>query len=1143
MATFNMSLYQRPGLRISARQVGMALAKGPQESCIAFPNMTDQDDSGDFIEPMSTPKRKRTSVSSVDQITTHNKRTKTTTSDTPLASPGILLQDSGRESNAIVQATDADGANTTKATIESTLPPEKTATSADSGEKDNEASLVTTASIAKLDTLSQGDACADQTDSELSEVDEADMARLSLDVDLSLTDPIESMRLEFDQNVYRSVIAEVEFELTRASTNGQAPEKPMPTVLQRSGRARKAPIRFGGITNSLPTNEDLDQAQEVVPDTPKKTSTGSHQTKSLPAAKPNSKAQKPSRPSTGRTAITPKISGSLITLKAAAKSIVKISTVDRPALSNLVTRNFTEQSTPKTTRGTKISPLTPASPQVVDNGPESIPEVDAELLSLSRALTYREPLPLKPEPQGKPLVWADSRQGLCETVSYFKKPQGGCHYNDGHVYAFLFDGVGHCREYMDSNVIIARAGGSMESDSSGGMLQSKDQSMNEPQVVAVLNDIKLQNPLIVICGDRNTGAPSKMPHKYCVLGWFKPVMVWAEKTKGKGKKSWVTIKYRLEKLDSTQPVWYGPKVCKALEVEKAGTLASQTCAHCAKHWPQVYLVSWICLTPSCEAFWKLVTGAYAPSGALDYNPAFLLARTLWDDEAEPFSVRPALPDVGNAIGDNLSYVNTRGVCCPECGRCNHRYKFSGWVCDNPECHWDGLPANHQPILPVSLHQPWDNIGDGPSLARNRHEASVGVTVSYTHGYKVYRYTFNGIQGSLVHAVANNKINREHQGPDEMLAAVQIEDMGLERRRFNNEKMSSIKVEKAPTPLKPSNVQGELLTPPSEMSPKLSHVQSPQLIPPGDTLPKPADVQGQLLTSSIEASQKRSDVQGKLLTPPKETSPMVDPAEVEQDKASQTTSVKQEIEAGDFMTAFSMNYGMPYKFVASGASKSFQDAPWPIRACRSRLNWAQKTLLPDRTGDVDFNEELVFAYMEGQKIEYHDDGEEGLGPRIATLSLGGKAKMHLRLKMKHFVGCSKTGILTVDDRPPVPGGLGGEAMDAKRRAAWDELQLIKDSDRALYLKRLKQIPIELGIFKDRTKKAGDLVTVTLGHGDIILMEGYDIQKYLEHKVVPEGYLRFALTCRTVLENHLKPEERPQYPVTPDDFGYDGSNLLL
>ena len=55
---------------------------------------------------------------------------------------------------------------------------------------------------------------------------------------------------------------------------------------------------------------------------------------------------------------------------------------------------------------------------------------------------------------------------------------------------------------------------------------------------------------------------------------------------------------------------------------------------------------------------------------------------------------------------------------------------------------------------------------------------------------------------------------------------------------------------------------------------------------------------------------------------------------------------------------------------------------------------------------------------------------------------------------------------------------------------------------------------------------------------VQLGGYDIQKYLEHKVVPEGYLRFALTCRTVLENHLKPDERPNYIVEEDEHSGRG-----
>ncbi|KAI6840436.1 hypothetical protein KC340_g13956 [Hortaea werneckii] len=725
----------------------------------------------------------------------------------------------------------------------------------------------------------------------------------------------------------------------------------------------------------------------------------------------------------------------------------------------------------------QLPPTPPSS--TASNGNDAINDFDEDVLALSRTLTYREPIESKPPPQGQPRVWADSRQALCETVPYFKKPQGGCHQNDGHVYAFLFDGVGHCREYMDSDVIIARAGGGMESDSSSGtMMQAKDQTMKEAQVVAMLNDAQLQNPLIVICGNKNTGALTKMPHKYNVLGWYKPIAVWAEKTAGKRNKNWTTVKYRMERLRSQEPAWHAPVGVRTHHPSEAGELVKSTCASCRQCYPQIYLESWMCLNSSCDRFWRLGNGQEAPSGALTYNPAYLLHRTPWPVEEEPFDVRPRMPESGKVIGDTLTYINTRGIVCPNCGRCNPRYRFSGWVCDNQHCDWDGLKVNHQAIMPSALHQATDTFGDGPSLGRNRHDPSVSVKVSYTHGYKIFTYTVEGIKGRFVHAVANGGINREWQGPDDMFAALQTEDMGLERRRFNSEKLSGGK-EKVQTA--PGEVQGQLPSPPNEGP--------------------------------------------------------------ERDEADELGAIqKPEADVGDFMMAFSMNYGMPYKFVASGASKPFEESPWPVQACRSRLNWAQRMFLPDSGSgnDDEFNEELIFAYMEGQKIEYHDDGEEGLGPRIATLSLGGKAKMYLRMKSKHFVGCSKTGVFTPDR--PVPGGIEGKEMDGRRLAAWNELQTLKETDRAAYSRRLKEIPKELGLYSKKGKPGPDLVSVTLNHGDIVLMEGYDIQKYLEHKVVPDAHLRFALTCRVVLENHLKPGERPGYAVGPDTYGYDGGNLL-
>jgi alkylated DNA repair dioxygenase AlkB len=945
--------------------------------------------------------------------------------------------------------------------------------------------------------------------------------------------------------------------------------------------------------------------------------------------------------------------------------------------------------TSKTPRPSKIATSTPIAqapkhraPDGLFTPPDTQPaivsdysefNIDPRILAISKKLTHREPRATKPLPQGAPEVWADSRQALCETVPYFKMPQSGCHQNDRHVYSFLYDGASRCREYMDTDIIIGGAGGAMEQDSrTGQLVQKQDHLMSESQVQSVLNDIKHENPLIIICGNKSEGAICKMPHRYNVLGWYKPIAVWAEKTVGKGGKVYTTIKYRFERLNAAKKIWHAPTEPLLTDEERGlaitTDLVKQTCSHCSKTHPMVFVSGWMCLTPDCDLFWKLPNGHDAPyDNTLPYNPAFLFDRTPWEDEEEPYSVKPPVLNVGNTIGDNLTGINTRGMCCPECGRCNSRILFKGWKCYNPDCHFENFPK-HIPVSVPMLHNPWENIGEGPSLARNKFGGGADVDVTYQHGFKVFRYSFPGVKGTLVHAVSNRKINRLPGGPDEMFATMQDQDkpgmdLHLERRRFGAEKLSADAGKPAPKALQEVAIGG---TAQAALS-KAPHVQSPTDIPtpltsrsPNETeqlleqasascggqesdsrgnfakrtnilstmpssredtaasLRRPATAEellSDLLTqSSVEnliysrinimaasLMQERSllerhmsgmnvdliptqedtvmldqhrdpptqgdtgsmpaDFADQLATAAKEvlTSPPVakdqpksasrtlaapknkseDGEEEDEQEALAKTKTKDLIEDGDCMTAFSMNYGMPYKFVASGASLPFTDSPWPVRAARADLNWASRTLL-DPADHEDLNELLIFAYLEGQKIEYHDDGESGLGPRIATLSLGGKAKMHLRMKMKHYVGCSKTGIF-VDERP-VPGSICG-VVDGKvltseetythRLAAWEELEALRTTDKAAYTRRSKEIPKELGLFSKRMKKAEDMVTITLNHGDIVLMEGYEIQQYLEHKVVPEQCLRFALTCRTIRTEHLKEEEKPGYVIERDD----------
>lgn len=754
----------------------------------------------------------------------------------------------------------------------------------------------------------------------------------------------------------------------------------------------------------------------------------------------------------------------------------------------------TERSikTPAGTATNAMQPSTQLRPDPYTTATEK-PElaIDSDLLRLSKALTRRSPLDSKPAPQGQPEVWAPDRQELCETLPYFKSPKSGCYANGGTIYAFLFDKGSTQREYMDQDVIIARVGGSMGEDKkTGQMVQKEDHKLTDPQPQALMNNMAQRNPIVVICGNQNPCSPSKMPHGYCVLGFFKPTHIWTEKTRGPGSRIVKTSRYRLERLDRSRPTWYAPST--VLTAERAEMpLPSRRCPACHKYSPQVYLIGWLCLNSDCDRLWKLANGKDAPYGELDYHPAFLLARTPWNTEKAPFDLNPGIPDLGRTFGDALSFINTRGIVCPRCGRCNYRYLWRGWQCDAPGCEWR-LDAPRQVVQAQNLgFTAWDMPCSGYGLTKVTCKPAASVQHGYHNGHKALRLTFEGLQGCVMLLKASQRTNAEPGGPDDMFRELQVGNIGLERRMMRG-------------------------------SHKEGHSQ---------------DHRGLHSQACGDAA-----------------------AEQGQEKADADDEDEIKGEAGIRMTAFGMNYGMPYKFIANGDSKSFDEAPEPIRAARSRLNYMQRAFLNEPESYREFNELLAFGYMECGKIKYHDDGEAGLGPTIGTLSLGASATMTLRVKSKYFSQTSNIGVFT-DEKPlPLPllessGYSSGYMKKVKdvskqanakpskdtyegRLAAWQELQQLKATNRAAYNERAKAVTKELEL---KRKQAEDLVTLHLGHGDVMFMHGEDIQKYLEHQVIPHGSLRFALTCRNVLPGHLKPEQLPSYEVKPDDYGYDGSAI--
>jgi hypothetical protein len=651
----------------------------------------------------------------------------------------------------------------------------------------------------------------------------------------------------------------------------------------------------------------------------------------------------------------------------------------------------------------------------------------------------------KPEPIAQPTVWADGRQELCETLHYFRSYQSGCYCTGGFVRGFMFDKVAHPRDYIDSNVVISRAGGGLVRDKDSGEMKFGRDQVEDTVSQALRNCMRHYNPVVIIAGIDNPHIQSQPPHQYCVLDYFKPTHIWAEKS-GNSK----IIRYRFEKLNLKRASWWRAKDIKdPVELGALPLPLSATCQTCDFESPQIYLNGWMCLDPSCSSFWHILpfnpgssseSIPYEPDEAsLIYDPRFLKQSTLWPNECHDYLLTSNIAELSglSVPGENTSQAFWLGMVCPKCGRCNSRINWVGWECFSPKCGFKKQPP-HTLIPAVSLREPLWPMTESYTLSRDTHSPLIAPTVTFAHSYRINRYQIPGIDGFITHMIANKIVLEEPGGPDAMFHELQQTDIGLARR-----------------PLPNGQLKGESYT-----------------------------------------------------------------------------------------RHFLVNYGMPYKFIAATASRSFKDAARPITATRSRLNWAASYLLSHEPGadsaavqtawkTREFNEVLALGYFEAQKINYHDDGEHGLGPTIATLSLGAPGTMRIRMKARHYNGVSSAGVY--DDAPPLPGCAAYEA----RRAAQPTLEALRCNDVRQWRAQLKKVPKELGLRSAGNAK--DVLKLELGHGDIVVMHGEALQKYYEHAVEHAGKLRFALTCRYIDPESLAKADRPEYVVGRDEGGYDGALL--
>ncbi|KIP11598.1 hypothetical protein PHLGIDRAFT_124740 [Phlebiopsis gigantea 11061_1 CR5-6] len=154
--------------------------------------------------------------------------------------------------------------------------------------------------------------------------------------------------------------------------------------------------------------------------------------------------------------------------------------------------------------------------------------------------------------------------------------------------------------------------------------------------------------------------------------------------------------------------------------------------------------------------------------------------------------------------------------------------------------------------------------------------------------------------------------------------------------------------------------------------------------------------------------------------------------------------------------FSQNTGEPYQYVGGTANTvPFDEAPTAVTGA---LDLIKTRISEAHLGfDPNFNEVLTAAYMEEQKMAFHSDAERGLGPNVASLSLGAGAHMHFRIHAQYAAQDGLTG-------------------------------------------------------------SREVLTLFLRHGDVVVMEGAGIQEYYEHTVVPLNF-RIAATARFIGNEHL------------------------
>lgn len=258
--------------------------------------------------------------------------------------------------------------------------------------------------------------------------------------------------------------------------------------------------------------------------------------------------------------------------------------------------------------------------------------------------------------------------------------------------------------------------------------------------------------------------------------------------------------------------------------------------------------------------------------------------------------------------------------------------------------------------------------------------------------------------------------------------------------------------------------------------------------------------------------------------------------------------------------FTSNYGVAYKHAVQMDSVPMNESPPVIRKvlallrrCTESTMLARKTcgfrafdgkcLQDERKTTQDkkkarnvtsvptapsaaweFNEIYPVLYLEAQKMNYHDDGEPGLGPLVSSLSLGEEAIMSFRLKAKytadhkHKSAASNQKACRSEEEDCVevqrqhgsarrwaevdlfaPGQATDSDLSNEMMIGKGKRKAEKQTSRQSFTKECA-LPSE-GSKCDILMRDRRLLHFPVRHGSMVIQEGHGLQSMLEHSVEP------------------------------------------